>query len=58
MANQEVIAVTNQYEANREIITKAEQGYKVAQISACGGNYERLWILFEKVESPKYQTIE
>ena len=58
MANQEIIAVSSQYDANREIIKRAEEGYKVVQISACGGSYERLWILFEKVDSPKYQTIE
>ena len=60
MANQEIIGVQNQYEANREINAKAEQGYRVVQIASCygGGTYERLWILFEKVDSPKYQTIE
>lgn len=60
MANQEIIGVQNQYEANREINAKAEQGYRVAQIASCygGGSFERLWILFEKVEDSKYRTIE
>lgn len=59
MVHQEIIGVSNQYEANKEINRKASQGYKVIQIASCNrdGTFERLWILFEKTED-NYKTIE